>query len=72
VTLNGRLQAEAKPTEISDYDDDGIPDLMVKFNRTAVQSILKVGEKVEITISGALIDDRLFEGKDIIKVILLP
>jgi len=72
IMLNVQVQAEAKPIEIGDYDEDGIPDLMVKFNRTAVQSILEVGEKVEITISGTLIDGRVFEGKDTIKVILPP
>lgn len=66
--LNGEVQAEAKPNEIDDYDGDGIPDLMVKFNRAAVQNILEVGEEVELTISGALIDGRLFEGKDTIVV----
>jgi parallel beta-helix repeat protein len=70
VMLNGQVYAETTPFEIGDYDSDGIPDLMVKFNRAAVQAILQVGDKVEITISGKLIDDRLFEGKDTIQVIL--
>jgi len=70
--LNGQVQAEAKPVEIADYDGDGIPDLMVKFSRKAFQNILEVGEEVEITISGELIDGRLVEGKDTIKVILPP
>lgn len=70
VMLNSQVQAEAKPIEIGDYDSDGIPDLMVKFNRKAVQTILEVGEEVEITISGKLTDGRPFEGKDKIKVIL--
>jgi hypothetical protein len=72
VWLNSQVQAQVKPAEIGDYDDDGIPDLMIKFNRTAVQNILEVGEKVEITIFGELIDERLFEGKDIIQVIATP
>ena len=69
VSLNGQILAETRPIEIGDYDGDGIPDLMVKFDRIAVRSILEVGEEVEITISGALIDGRLFEGKDVIRVI---
>jgi len=72
IKLNGTVPALAKPTEIGDYDGDGILDLMVKFNCTAVQLILEVGESVEITIYGALIDGRLFEGKDTIKVICPP
>jgi len=70
--LNGQVQAEAKPIEIGDYDGDGIPDLMVKFNRKSVQNILEVGEEVKITISGKLTYCRPFEGKDTIKVILPP
>jgi len=72
VTLDGQVYAEAKPFEIGDYDSDGIPDLMVKFNRTAVKNILEVGGKVEIIVAGKLIDGRVFEGKDAIKVILPP
>ena len=72
VTLNGQVLVEVKPTEMGDYDCDGIPDLMVKFNMTAVQNILVIGEKVKITIAGALNDGRLFEGKDIIRVISPP
>jgi hypothetical protein len=72
VMLNGQILAEAKPIEIGDYDSDGIPDLMMKFNRTGVKHILETGERVKITISGTLIDGRLFEGKDIIKVVLPP
>jgi len=72
ITLNGQVLALTKPIEIGDYDNDGIPDLMVKFSRKAVQKILQVGDRVEITISGKLIDGRLFEGKDIIRVILPP
>ncbi len=69
IKLNGQIPAEPKPTKIGDYDKNGIPDLMVKFNRSAVQSILEVGDKVKITISGKLIDGRPFEGSDIIRVI---
>lgn len=69
VMLNTQVQAEVKPTGIGDYDNDGIPDLMVKFNRSEVQSILPIGEKIKITIAGNLIDGRLFEGVDFIRVI---
>jgi hypothetical protein len=36
IILNGTVPALTKPTEIGDYDDDGIPDLMVKFDRASV------------------------------------
>ena len=69
ILLNGTIYAELKPAEIGDYDEDGIPDRMVKFNRSAIQNILEVGDEVEITITGELYDGTPFEGSDTIRVI---
>ena len=69
IMLNGQVEAETKPTEIGDYDDDGIPDLMIKFDRATVQSILEVGDEVEIVVTGELTDGTPFEGSDTIRVI---
>ncbi len=41
---------------------------IARFSREEVQSILDIGE-VELTISGRLVDDTLFEAQDTIKVI---
>ncbi len=69
IRLNNQVPAELKPIAISDYDNNGIPDLMIKFNRSAVQSILELGEKIKIVISGKLNDGRPFEGSDLIRVV---
>ncbi|MCK4733445.1 MAG: hypothetical protein KAT65_13415, partial [Methanophagales archaeon] len=69
VMLNDQLQAEIHPTEIGDYDDDGIADLMVKFDWSAVQEILEAGDEVEITVTGELTEGTPFEGSDVIRVI---
>jgi len=69
IMLNDQVPAELHPTEIGDYDADGIADLMVKFGRSAVQAILEVGDAVEITVTGELTDGTLFEGNDTIRVI---
>jgi parallel beta-helix repeat protein len=69
ILLNGQVQAESWPCAIGDYDEDGVPDLMVKFDRALVCALLDVGEQVTITISGRLLDGRLFEGTDMIRVI---
>ncbi|MHA2002900.1 MAG: LVIVD repeat-containing protein [Candidatus Thorarchaeota archaeon] len=68
IYLNGMVLAESWPFEIGDYDFDGIPDLAIKFDRNAVQSILEAGEGVEISITGAFSDGTLFEGYDVIRV----
>lgn len=48
----GGVFAEVTPTEIGDHDENGVPDLMVKFDRQDVIAILEPGEEIEITISG--------------------
>jgi parallel beta-helix repeat protein len=64
---------EPVPTEIGDYDSDGIPDLMVKFNRTKViEFLLSKGimyGNVTLTVTGELFDGTPFEGTDIVKVL---
>ena len=67
IRLNDQIPIEPEPTEIGDYDENGIPDLMVKFDRLDVQSILEVGDEAKITITGELINGKPFEGSDIIK-----
>ena len=69
VMLNDLVPAEPHPTEIGDYDDDGIADLMVKFDMAAVQEILEGGDEVEIIVAGELTDGTPFEGSDTISVI---
>jgi hypothetical protein len=67
-TLKGNVSAQLSPTEVGDYDSDGIPDRMVKFDRQAVIAIVDVGDKVKITIRGK-IAEAAFEGIDEIRVI---
>ena len=69
ILLNDIINAEITPINISDYDNDNIPDLMVKFDRQDVIDILEHGDNVEIKVTGELIDGIKFEGIDYIKVI---
>jgi 20S proteasome alpha/beta subunit len=47
---------------------DGIPDIMVKFDRSEVQKILTTGDKVKVTVTGT-VSDIMFEGDDYVQVI---
>ncbi len=67
---DNNLPAKAKPTRIGDYDNDGIPDLMVKFDRQELQSHLFLGP-AELTVSGKVAGED-FEGTDTINVIIRP
>ena len=86
LVVNGvEIAAQLSPTSVSDFDRDGIPDRMVKFDRQAViaatldmgggiwTTIARIfGWKVdlELVINGYLDDGRYFSGEDTIKVIL--
>lgn len=61
------ISAELHPTEVGDHDTDGIPDLMVKFDRQDLIAILSVGKAI-LTITGE-VNDVSFEGTDTIIVI---
>jgi len=81
VVLNDTVPAELHPTEVGDYDGDGVSDLMVKFDRAEVISYIlanvnmtKLIEErfmtITLTITGELTDGTPFQGSDTIKIIL--
>ena len=69
IRLNEEIPAETSPVELGDFDGDGIPDLMVKFDRVSVYSVLTVGDAIEVVITGNLLDGKNFYGTDILRVI---
>ena len=77
LLLNGFFPAAPKPTEIGDYDSDGIPDLMIKFDISALHLETNIASQdtgfmnVEVTVTGELYDGTLFQGSDTLKIILL-
>lgn len=74
IDINGNpvnIPAESHPTGIGDEDGDGIPDLMVKFDRSEVQDVCVPGDAT-ITVQGELIDGTVFEGSDTIRIIDPP
>jgi hypothetical protein len=72
IMLNETIPAELNSTAIGDYDNDGVPDLMVNFDRAALSEfILSEGIKygnVTLTIDGKLNDGTPFENSEVIGV----
>ena len=61
--------ATDSPNEIGDGNNNGEPDLMVKFDRQAVASVLTPGDEIEVHITGLTFGGVAFEALDVIKVI---
>jgi len=75
ILLNGTVLVDpSAPTAVGDYDGDGVPDLMVKLDRTAVSDLILsqgiTSGNVVLTITGRLYDGTMFEGSDTIRVML--
>jgi hypothetical protein len=62
------IPARTKWMTIDDFDADGIPDLMVKFSRSALHSVLTPGAMVNIEVQGQ-VDDQLLVGSRSVGVI---
>ena len=68
IMLNDTIQAQEKPTEIGDFNSNGILDLMVKFKRELVIEIIAFeSDETELKITGS-IEGVPFEGIDIIRL----
>ncbi|NOZ69023.1 MAG: hypothetical protein GXP46_07215, partial [Deferribacteres bacterium] len=68
IVLEGTVPAEPWPYRIGDYDRDGTADLMVKFRRSDVISVLPTGEHVAVHVTGRVAGTP-FEGVDTIRVV---
>ncbi|MBI4317998.1 MAG: right-handed parallel beta-helix repeat-containing protein [Chloroflexi bacterium] len=64
------IPAQLSPSAVGDHDADGIPDLMVKFDRQALISALGGATgNVTMRVSGQLRDGQTFAGSDLVRVI---
>jgi len=67
LQVNGYdLPAEARPCSIGDHDRDGVPDLMIKFDRQLLQARMFIGSE-ELTLTGTA-DGTDFQGSDTVSV----
>lgn len=75
IMLNNTIPTELDSVEIGDYDNDTLPDLAARFNRTAVKEYLLENcevtglSQVILTVTGKLQDGTPFKGSCVIKVI---
>jgi hypothetical protein len=69
ILLESAVAAEQWPYNAGDHDSDGIPDMMVKFNRADLIDLLPEGDNVIVHINGT-VGDVDFEGVDMIRVVL--
>ena len=67
VRLNDQLFAAPQPMQVGDHDGNGVSDLMVKFDRSALA--LAAGDAVQMTVTGRLTGAGFFAGADTIRVI---
>lgn len=67
IRLEGIIPAETEPAVIGDYDEDGALDLMVKFDRQNLISLLEPGDS-KLRVEGKLADGTMFAGTDTITV----
>jgi multiple sugar transport system substrate-binding protein len=77
IRLNDTVSAELRPRAIGDYNEDGILDLMVKFDRAEVISYILSHINMEerfmtitLTITGYLDDGALFQGSDTVRIMM--
>jgi uncharacterized delta-60 repeat protein len=68
TSAGGTAVASGSSTAIGDGNRNGVIDLMVKFDRAAVQSLFPVPGAQRVHVSGRLIDGTQFEGEDLILV----
>jgi large repetitive protein len=68
IRLEGTIPAEIHPSAVGDNNNNGVPDLMVKFKRQDVVNLLSDGEQVPVHVTGK-VGNTSFDGVDVIRVI---
>ena len=69
VRLNGTVPAAPQFFTVGDWNNNGVPDVAMKFPRGAVEAALTEGNQVPITVTGDIDDTCTFTGTDVVRVI---
>jgi subtilisin family serine protease/DNA-binding beta-propeller fold protein YncE len=69
VSLNGHVFAKPKPISFEDGNRDGVEELVVKFDRAAVEAILPEGSSIPVTVTGEVRKTIWFKGTATIRAI---
>ena len=72
LILNGHMILWAQPKDITftDFNENGIDDLTIKFDRQSVLESIRTGD-VELSVIG-LVDNQIFQESDMVRVIGHP
>jgi hypothetical protein len=69
VTLNGVVPAIPERSQLGDFNQNGVPGWMFRFDRAAVENLLPTGDAVPVTVTGEVEDLIWFTAADMIRVI---
>jgi len=69
IRLNDTVPARAFPVDFTDENDNGIEEIVVRFNRAAVEAVLSEGAVVPITVQGEIPDQAWFRGTTTVRAI---
>ncbi len=69
VRFNRDAPADVQNYSIGDQDEDGVPDLTLKFGMQAVRQTLTEGDEVPVIVTGEMLGGMRFLTEDIVRVI---
>ncbi len=69
IRLNDTVPAILHPVDFTDENHNGIPELVVKFDRAAVEAVLSPGSEAPVWVQGEVTDTTWFRGTTTVRVI---
>jgi len=69
IKVNDTVPVGADSALFTDMDNDGIPEIMVKFDRRRFEATLPSGPQVTVTVQGEVSDQTWFRGSAVLRVL---